>query len=245
MKNKCTKIMAAAIIAFVSFLGAGVQDATAQEDSKFSMDVSLNSDQFFGFYPFFSGAYSVSSKLDFTFYGILWSGGTGGAWGNWTEFGVGVGFEPAPGISVSPQIGILGGSLLSKGAVGAGIFGDGIVPNLTIGIDKAKTEGEIYAGFYAPLRNEAPVGGTTLSYLHYWANYGFKATEFFSLGAHYEHLINTGGSEVAASTDVYQWLGPYVQFSNPKGGAFARFSFGTDLVAGNDSFFKLTTGFSF
>ena len=82
---------------------------------------------------------------------------------------MGVGFEPAPGISVSPQIGILGGTLLSKGAVpgSPGIFGDGIVPNLTIGLDKAKTEGEFYAGFYAPLRNEAPTGGTTLSYLHY------------------------------------------------------------------------------
>ncbi|MGY6522828.1 MAG: DUF6733 family protein [Mongoliitalea sp.] len=245
MKNKITKITAAAALTFVCYLGMSSQQVIAQEESRFNMDVTLNSDQFFGFYPFFSGSYSLTSSLDFTFYGILWSGGTGGGWGNWTEFGVGVGFEPAEGISVSPQIGILGGSLLSKGAVGAGIFGDGLVPNLTIGLDKAKTEGEIYAGFYAPLRNEAPVGGTTLSYLHYWANFGIKATEFFSVGAHFEHLVNTGGSEISEATDVYQWLGPYVQFSNPKGGAFARFSFGTDLVAGNDSFFKLTTGFSF
>nr|WP_245531114.1 DUF6733 family protein [Belliella baltica] len=171
--------------------------------------------------------------------------GTGGGWGNWTEFGVGVGFEPAEGISVSPQIGITGGNLLSSGAAGPSIFGDGIVPNLTIGIDKAKTEGEIYAGFYAPFRNEAPVNGTTLSFLHYWVNYGFKASDFLSIGAHYEHLINTGGSNVESSTDFYQWLGPYIQFSKPSGGAFARLAFGTDLVEGNDSFFKVTTGFSF
>lgn len=246
MKNRFTSIAAKTFVLTMLCAALTYSPSFAQEeDDKFSMTVTLNSDQFFGFYPFFSGAYSVSDNLDFTFYGILWSGGTGGGWGNWTEFGVGVGFEPAPGISVSPQIGFLGGNLLSSGAEGPAIFGDGIVPNLTIGIDKAKTEGEIYAGFYAPFRNEAPANGTTLSFLHYWVNYGFKASDFLSIGAHYEHLINTGGSEVATSTDVYQWLGPYIQFSKPSGGAFARLAFGTDLVEGNDSFFKVTTGFSF
>lgn len=252
MKNRFTSIVTSTFVMTMLCLAITYSPSFAQEaDDKFSMSVTLNSDQFFGFYPFFSGAYSVNKKVDFTFYGILWSGGTGGnqgsdgGWGIWTEFGVGLGFEPAEGISVSPQIGITGGNLLSSGTAGPSIFGDGIVPNLTIGLDKAKTEGEIYLGFYAPLRNEAPVGGTTLSYLHYWANFGIKATDFLSIGAHYEHLINTGGSEVTASTDVYQWLGPYIQFRKPTGGAFARLSFGTDLVAGNDSFFKVTTGFSF
>jgi hypothetical protein len=241
-KNFTLLLKGSALLAILLF---GFNPAKAQDDSKFSFDVTLNSDQFFGFYPFFSGAYSVSDNLDFTFYGILWSGGTGGGWGNWTEFGVGVGFEAAEGLSISPQIGVLGGNLLSSGVAGPAIFGDGIVPNLTIGLDKAKTEGEFYLGFYAPLRDEAPANGTTLSYLHYWANFGIKASEFFSIGAHFEHLVNTGGSNVAESSDVYQWLGPYVQFSKPGGGPFARFSFGTDLVEGNDSFFKLTTGFSF
>ncbi len=233
--------------ALMSILCLAIQmtDAVAQDDSKFSFDVSLNSDTFFGFYPFFQGSYSVTESLDFTFYGILWSGGTGGGWGNWTEFGVGLNFPVAEGINVNPQIGVLGGNLLSSGTAGPAIFGDGIVPNLTIGLDKAKTEGQIYLGYYAPLRNETVGTQTTLSYLHYWANFGFKASSFFSLGAHFEHLVNTGGSEVESSTDVYQWLGPYVQFSRPSGGAFARLSFGTDLVEGRDSFFKLTTGFSF
>ena len=84
-----------------------------------------------------------------------------------------------------------------------------------------------------------------MAYVHYWLNLGVRASQFFSVGAHYEHLINSGGSDVTSSTDVYQWLGPYVQFSKPTGGPFARFSFGTDLVEGNDSFFKLTTGFNF
>jgi len=252
MKQKFTSLTKKGILLLGLALVLGSAPALAQDDGKFSFDVTLNSDQFFGFYPFFTGAYSVTDQVDFTFYGILWSGGTGGVqgpeqgWGNWTEFGIGIGLEPAPGLSISPQIGVLGGNLLSSGTTGPSVFGDGIVPNLTIQLDRIRTEGEIYAGFYTPLRDMTTAEDqTTLSYLHYWANFGFKATNFFSLGAHYEHLINTGGSNVAASSDVYQWLGPYVQFSKPTGGAFARLSFGTDLVEGNDSFFKLTTGFSF
>lgn len=229
-----------------------VTSVQAQDDSKFSFDMSLNSDQFFGFYPFFSGGYSLTDQLDFTVYGILWSGGTGGAWGNWTEFGVGVNFAPIEGLDISPAVGILGGNLLSSGTAGGAVLGDGIVPNVTIGLDQSKVEGEIYAGLYLPARDETveimdettgePVGRTTtLSYLHYWGNLGYKATSFFSFGAHFEHLINTGGSEVAESADVYQWIGPYVQFSSNT--AFARFSAGGDLLEGNDSFFKLTVGF--
>lgn len=99
---------------------------------------------------------------------------------------------------------------MSSGTGGPAIFGDGIVPNVTIGLDLDNVEGQIYAGYYAPLRDEAPQGGTTLAYLHYWINAGYKASSSFSFGAHFEHLINSGGSEVDESTDVYQWFGPYV-----------------------------------
>lgn len=253
MKTKFTNTIIRKVGLCLTFFTLLSAPTFAQEEGRFSFDVTLNSDQFFGFYPFFTGAYGLTDQVDFTFYGILWSGGTGGVqgaggggWGNWTEFGIGVGFNPAPGLSISPQIGILGGNLLSSGTAGPSIIGDGIVPNLTIVLDGARTEGEIYGGFYTPLRNmTTEANQTTLSYLHYWANFGFKANNFLSFGAHYEHLINTGGSNVTASSDVYQWLGPYIQFSKPTGGAFSRFSFGTDLVEGNDSFFKLTTGFSF
>src|SRR5690606_155133 len=100
------------------------------------------SDQFFGFAPAFSGAYTVSPKVDLTFYGILWSGGAGGGWGNWTEFGVGASFNVAEGFSINPNIGITGGNLLSSGAKGPSIFGDGIVPNLILGLAKDHVEGE-------------------------------------------------------------------------------------------------------
>ncbi|WP_114751724.1 DUF6733 family protein [Pleomorphovibrio marinus] len=244
MKHSNIPTLSKGLIAFSMIFLLATMPAFSQDDDKFSFDVTLNSDQFFGFYPFFTGAYSLSETTAFTFYGILWSGGTGGGWGNWTEFGAGFDFSPADGFNINPQIGVLGGNLLSSGTEGPPIFGDGIVPNITINLDKTSVEGEFYLGYYAPLRDEAPAGGTTLSYLHYWANFGVKASDFFSLGLHYEQLTNTGGSEVPEATDVYQWLGPYVQFSTPSG-AFARFSAGGDLVEGNDSFFKLTTGFSF
>lgn len=71
-----------------------VQEVQVQEEeeNKFSMNVMLNFDQFFGFYFFFFGGYSVSDKMDFIFYGIFWFGGIGGGWGNWIEFGMGVSF---------------------------------------------------------------------------------------------------------------------------------------------------------
>lgn len=214
----------------------------AQEEKDMSFTVTLNSDQFFGFYPFFQGGYGLGDKVDLTFYGILWSGGTGGAWGNWSEFGVGVSLAPIEGLSITPQVGVLGGNLLSSGTGGPAVMGDGIVPNLTIGLDRSGLLGEIYAGYYIPLRDLAPDGGTTLSYVHYWANLGYQVTDFMAIGAHFEHLINSGGSEVEEATDVYQWIGPYLQFN--AAGGFARLSAGGDLLEGNDSFFKVTVGFS-
>lgn len=247
MKKTFTKITLATCIACMCYFTTAFAQVSAQEsdNDRFSMEVQLISDQFWGFYPYFSGAYSLNNKLDFTFYGIMWSAGEGQAWGNWTEFGVGVGFEAAKGIYVSPQIGILGGSLLSKGADGVGILGDGIVPNLTVNLKKTKTEGEAAIWYYVPLRDEAPLGGTTLAYLHYMAYYGYKVSDFFSLGAHYEHLINTGGSNVEAPATELQWLGAYIQFKKPTGGPFVRFTFGKDLYEGNESFYRLATGFSF
>ncbi|GMQ25214.1 hypothetical protein Aoki45_18960 [Algoriphagus sp. oki45] len=240
-KPRGIKFSLAVLSAFILSLGTTL----AQEEKQFNFSVALNSDQFFGFYPTFQGSYGFSDKAALTFYGIHWGGGTGANWGNWTEFGLGANFQAGDGLTINPQIGFLGGNLLSSGTAGPAIFGDGIVPNLTVNLLKEKVEGQFYFGYYAPLRDEAPTAGTTLSYVHYWLNLGFRASQFFSFGAHYEHLINSGGSNVDTSTDVYQWLGPYVQFSKPTGGPFARFSFGTDLVEGNDSFFKLTTGFSF
>jgi hypothetical protein len=225
--------------------------AQAQEDSKFSMDVSLNSDIFFGFYPFFAGSYAIGDNTDFTFYGILWSGGTGGGWGNWTEFGLGFSFPIAEGVDFNPQLGFLNGSLTS--GLGTPVLFEGIVPNITIGADTDGFEGEIYAGYYLGLDHG---NSTTLNYLHWWANGGIKISSFFSAGLHLEHLRFMGGNnlESDAAYDLYFSLGPYVQFSDPNGGSWARFTTGGDLRSDEQvnksgyrqpSFFKLSVGYSF
>ncbi|EOZ99122.1 hypothetical protein A33Q_0725 [Indibacter alkaliphilus LW1] len=252
MKRRFTKAgLITMLLAFVMIIVLP-HESKAQDDDRFSMDVTLNSDIFFGFYPFFAGSYSLSEKSAFTFYGILWSGGAaGGSWGNWTEFGIGMDFTVAEGININPQIGLLSGSLTS--GLGTPVLGEGIVPNLTIGIDKARTEGEIYFGYYSGFDHGNP---NTNNYIHYWVNYGVKFSPFFSAGLHLEQLRFTGGMNQPEDPayDFYLALGPYVQFADPNGGAFARFTSGADLRSDDmiaksgwtqPSFFKLTVGYSF
>ncbi|WP_035727734.1 DUF6733 family protein [Eisenibacter elegans] len=223
-----------------------------EEDSKVSLNISLNSDIFFGFYPFFSGAYKGSS-VDFTFYGILWSGGAaGGSWGNWTEFGIGIGIPVGDALYINPQVGLLNGSLTS--GLGTPVLAEGLVPNLTVGLGTDALEGELYGGYYMGLDHGNP---TTNNYLHYWINGGYKISSFLSLGLHFEQLRFTGGKDEGPAReafDFYQALGPYIQFSAPKLGAFARFSSGFDLRSDAEvakssfeqpSFFKLSVGFGF
>lgn len=225
----------------------------AEETSPFNMTVSLNSDIFFGFYPFFAGSYGLSETSAFTFYGILWSGGTGAAWGNWTEFGVGMSFAPVEGLNINPQIGILNGSLTS--GLGTPTLGEGVVPNLTVQLDRANLEGEFYGGYYAGFDHG---NLNTNNYLHYWLNGGYKFGTVVSAGLHFEQLRFTGGQNYAESLDpaydYYKVFGPYIQFSAPNGNAFARFTTGGDLrddemvtKSGYDisSFYKLSVGYSF
>jgi hypothetical protein len=245
MKKRLSILFLSAIV-FFAVSTSKAQDAAVEEESPFSMTVTLNSDQLFGFYPFFAGSYTLSEKTAFTFYGILWSGGTGAAWGNWTEFGAGMSFTPSEGLTINPQLGVLSGSLLS--GLGRAEFGDGIVPNLTIGLNKEKVEGEIYAGYYYGLEHGNP---TTLNYLHYWANGGFKFNSFVSAGLHFEHLRFMGGSNVTDPQDYYISAGPYIQFADPNGGSFARFHAGPNVAdeatraVASTSFWKLTVGYSF
>ncbi len=234
-------------------LSSNAQDpvpATGTE-SPFSMNVSLNSDIFFGFYPFFSGSYNFSETTAFTFYGILWSGGTAGAWGNWTEFGVGVNLSPMEGLNINPQIGLLNGSLTS--GLGTPTLGEGFVPNLTVGLNLDKVEGEFYGGYYVGLDHG---NEHTNNYLHYWLNGGYKFGRIVSAGLHLEHLRFTGGQNYGddAAYDYYMALGPYIQFSSPDGNTFARFTTGSDLrddemriksEYGISSFYKLSVGYSF
>lgn len=229
MKNKFTIFMMAAFSSLVM----------AQETGKTTFSATLVSDTFFGFAPLVTAAYQLNEKTDFTAYGIFWSGGTGAAWGNWAEYGVGINFKPSPGLEINPQLGFTKGNLLSSFTAGPSVFGDGIVPNLIVGLDKTKVEGELYFGYYLPLRSE---GATTASYIHYWGNLGYKASKFVSLGAHFEHLY--GGAK-SKEVDVYQWFGPYLQLTDLKGKGFLRLTGGVGLTGENsinNSFYKLAFG---
>lgn len=224
-------------------------EAAEAADSKASFSLAVTTDTFFGFAPMATAGWQFTDVVAFTAYGIYWSGGSGAAWGNWGEFGVGVNFTPIDGIDINPQVGVVNGNLLSKGAADGqfgGVFADGLVPNLTVNFDLYGFESEIYAGYYMPLRSfEDPANpGTNLgqtAYIHYWANAGYQPVGFFSFGAHWEHLW---GGATGAGADVYQWIGPYIQFSDPKGKAWFRFAGGPDLAAG-DSFYKMTMGMNF
>ncbi|MFQ3594541.1 MAG: DUF6733 family protein [Sphingomonadaceae bacterium] len=241
----------------VALLGAAPATAQESEKREASFSVALNQDSFFGFYPSFSGAVPVSDTLDFTFYGIFW---TKPAFGLlplptgdnlWTEFGVGVNFILADGrLNINPQLGITNGALLSGGALDddgftAGArFADGIVPSLTANYDDDSFEAELYVGYYAALRQRG--GDAALDFLHLWVNAGYKFSSLVSAGAHYEYLSNTRNTYPGGSTgSVYHWVGPYVQFSLPKG-FFARFTAGADVKSGNiGDFYKLSVGMDF
>lgn len=236
----------------VMVAAAAAQGTPAPRDERFS--VVLNQDAFFGFYPTFNGLIPVGENVDLSFYGIMWTTdafGTGLGSDLWTEFGVGANFILNDGkLQIKPQVGLTNGALLSRGVRDedgdptgtGGNFADGIVPSLTINYLDDSFEAEYYGGYYAALRNRNEVGA--LDFLHTWVNAGYRFTGNFSAGAHYELLSNTR-TEGGDTAVVYQWLGPYVQFSLKKG-FFARFTAGADIEEGGDGdFYKLSVGMSF
>lgn len=231
----------------------GPQQETGREDS---YSVLLSQDSFFGFYPSFNGLIPMSEDVDFSFYGILWTRDTfGNAAGSgddlWTEFGLGINYHALDGaLTIKPQIGVTNGSLLSGGerneageTVGAAV-GDGIVPSLTINYSGDRFEAEWYSGYYAALRQRGD--DAALDFLHLWANAGYKVTDRFSVGGHYELLQNSRNNFPGGSAGVtYEWLGPYAQFSL-NNGFFARFTAGAEIQDNSEGdFYKLTTGFGF
>jgi len=243
---------ASTVAAIAQYSGASAGAAEKREDS---YTILLNQDSFFGFYPSFNGLIPIGDNIDFSFYGIFWTtDGFGTALGSdlWTEFGAGVAIHTMDGnLIVKPQIGITNGALLSGGVRDdttglptgtGGNFLDGVVPSLTMNYSDDAFEAEFYGGYYAAVRNRNDPGAA--DFLHTWINAGAKIGPKFSAGAHYE-LLSLTRNKGGASAVVYQWVGPYVQFSTDNG-FFARFTAGADVEDGNDGdFYKLTAGFSF
>lgn len=248
------KFLATTGLALVSLFSV---DASAQEAKrKPTYTVTLNQDSFFGFNPSFQAFVPTSDTMDFTFYGTFWTKPAFGlGQGNsgddlWTEFGIGLNFNLDGGKwKIRPELGLTNGSLLSGGAITNGTttgarFADGLVPSLTVNYNGTNLEGELYAGYYAALRQRG--GDAALDFLHTWVNAGYKFSNTVSVGAHYELLSNSRNTYPGGDTArVYQWLGPYVQFSLPQG-FFARFTAGADIESGNSGdFYKMSVGMSF
>ncbi|MEM6709999.1 MAG: DUF6733 family protein [Pseudomonadota bacterium] len=250
-----TRSLAFALAGLVLSFSSSVVSADGHEEEGRDTSFTLltSQDNFFGFYPSFNGLVEVNDNMDFSFYGILWTrdafGTTGTGDDLWTEFGAGVNLKYMDGrLNVKPQIGITNGSLLSGGETDSdgntgGYFLDGIVPSLTINYADDRFESEWYSGYYLAARD----GDTerTNDFLHLWLNGGYRFSNYVSAGLHYEWLEQTDGAAPGAEETVYIWLGPYVQFSLPKG-FFARFSAGSDISDdGTGDFYKLNVGMTF
>lgn len=233
------------------------QAFAGEDDKDYSLNVTLNTDAFFGFAPFISGGYRVSEDVDFNFYTIKWAAGTFAGFGNWTEYGVGATYRFTDSLSLNGQVGLLNGDLVSNSTVRRA--GDGVVPNLTLVYNDDSLFSELYVGYYMGLQGDRE---GTRNYLHAWYTGGYKFSDFFTLGLHYEQLSyikgETGPTIATENFDHYAAVGPYVQFSNPKGGSFVRFAHGADIRSddarakaiangGNQigqTFWKVTVGFS-
>jgi hypothetical protein len=238
----------------VALLSIAAAPLAAQDSASTSFTVAMNQDNFFGFYPTFAGTYTPSktSKVDFAFYGTLWTipafnvGGAASGANLWTEFGVGARIRLADDkLAVKPQLGVTHGSLLSGAPTGGSPnVLDGIVPSLTVNYGDKRTEGEVYAGYYRAAREVGPV---QLDFLHYWGNAGVKFARIASAGVHVEQLRNSRTTAVGGSpSDTYRWVGGYVQFALPGSHAFARMTAGSNVLDGaTGGFYKLSTGLTF
>lgn len=120
-------------------------------------------------------------------------------------------------------------------------MGDGIVFNLIVGLSIESLEGEFYLGYYVLLCEE----GFILVYMYYWLNVGYKVLDFLFFGVYWEYFIFFGGFDVEELFDVYQWVGLYLQFFNFNGSMWVWFVFGSDVLEGNDFFYKFIVGMGF
>lgn len=149
---------------FLASLGLWAQE-TKKEEKKYTTSLTINSDSFFGLTPIAAVGIPITNNVELTGYAIFWSGiGNSHAFGHWTEFGGGAKIKALDGaLVINPQLGILNGTLLSRGNLGTGgggpMFMEGIVPNVTLFFEKSRFELEFYGGYY--LGTRAATGART------------------------------------------------------------------------------------
>lgn len=230
----------------------------AQDNDKTSFSVAFNTDAFFGFNVLAGAGIPLSDSLSLDFYGLFWTtngfttgntatGGGGGA--PWTEFGGGVTLTPVEALSVSLYVGVLSGNLQSQN--GRATLGEAIVPNLTVAYNDGMFEANVYAGFYKTMFAGADHRGTVNDFLHYWTSAGYVINKNFSVGVHWEQLINTAyptGSTSAGTWNTnYSWIGPYLSVNLPDNNASLSFAGGLDVLGPTtqEHFYKMSIGLNF
>ncbi len=209
--------------------------------------VTLTMENAFGFYPVVYGSIGLSSNLDFTYYGVMWTNPSFGlpqttfSSDLWVETSFGLGFSGLNGILyVSPSLGFVHGKFLSGGDESVAF--EGIVPSLSLYLNHKNLESEVYVSLYQHMRDEVtdPINRSTADALFYWLTPGCWLSDKVAIGLHYEGLfLKFGTGEFESS---YQWLGPYIKFRT-KGKYDFRFMAGPNLKEDvySKHFYKLTT----
>jgi hypothetical protein len=242
MKNICS-ILAVVLLP----LQIISQEEAASNVRPSSFGITLTMENAFGFYPVVYGSMGLSSEIDFTFYGAMWTNPSFGlpqttySSDLWLETSFGIGFNALNGNAyINPSLGFTHGKFLS-GSDESVIF-EGIVPSLSLYFSPGKMDTEVYFSLYQHFRNEVtdPINRSTADVVFYWATPGFWVSSKVSLGVHYEGLLLKFGKGEFESS--YQWLGPYIKFRT-KGKYDFRFMAGPNLKEGvySKDFYKLST----
>lgn len=209
--------------------------------------ITLNMENAFGFYPVMYGSLGLSSTLDLTFYGVMWTNPSFGlpqttfSSDLWIENGFGLGFNMFNGNAyVSPSLGFTHGKFLSGGDESVAF--EGIAPNLSLYFYPGRMDTEVYFSFYQHFRDKVtdPVNRSTADVIFYWVTPGYWVSKNVSVGIHYEGVFLKFGEGDFES--AYHWLGPYIKFRT-KGKYDFRFMAGRNLKEGvyAQEFYKLTT----
>jgi hypothetical protein len=127
-----------------------------------------------------------------------------------------------------PTVGVTYGKVLSNGP--KGVFGDGITPGFYTWWGMSKFELTQGAYYFKALRETGPHQN---NFIWWWAALGHKVTSAITVGVHYDHLVYH--SNDYQMSNLYVWIGPYVQY-NTKKGHYLKVTSGYDAI--NGEYFK-------
>ncbi|MDH3648817.1 MAG: hypothetical protein OEQ53_03995 [Saprospiraceae bacterium] len=236
------------VFAIVLLPGQATTQQEASSDIRTStFGITLTMDNAFGFYPVIYGSLGLSSTLDLTFYGAMWTNPSFGfpqttfSSDLWLENSFGIGFNALSGEAyINPSLGFTHGKFLSGGDESVPF--EGLVPSLSLYIYPGNLDAEVYFSLYQHLRDEVsdPINRSTADMIFYWLTPGYWLSSKVSIGVHYEGLFLKFGEGDFESS--YQWLGPYVKLRT-KGKYDFRFMAGPNLKEGvyAKEFYKLSS----